>query len=799
MRKVDKSSWPILIVSDQLGLKSDSGLWLDRLDGQLRQQQDCSTILSSSYTDACDIIRSREDLGTIVIDWDLKNEGKVPSLKNSQWLDQVMLKLAAVSNGEPRRYASALVELIRKYNKNIPILLMTVQGSVEEIPNEIYSQINGTIWKFTDTLEFLAGRIERSVIEYSAGVLPPFFKELVTYVNEYKYAWHTPGHMGGQGFLRSPAGTGFHKFFGEDVLRADLSISVPELGSLLDHSGLAGVAERYSASVFGASQTYYVLNGTSTANQIIWRSEVAVDEPTLVDRNCHKSLNYAMVITGAKPDYMIPMRNPMGIIGPVDFAKIPNDVADFYKMSALTNSTYDGVCYDTPQVGKMLQCAQNWHFDEAWYAYAKFHPIYREHFGMDLDHQEHKLVFASQSTHKLLTAFSQASMLHIKLPEDIRTDKEASDLYTSRFNESYMMHSSTSPQYNMIASLEVASKMMSDNGAIVFDDIIRESIELRRKIVSIKNGQARKSANTWFFDLWQPPAVGQAATVDELMNQDQWIIDTAGKSWHGFDIDGNYVMLDPIKLTFTCPGFDAVNGVQKDKQGIPAAVVTNYLINKGVVCEKTDYYSWLLLNSIGTTRGKQGTLVAELLKFKEYYDSNGMMADVFPDLVQKYPEHYRDKTVKAHCDDMHQAICNLNLLNKMADAFHYIPNQVFFPAQAYTGLVKGRVEYKTLDEIRHIVEVEKQDCVAGVMVVPYPPGIPILMGGESFRDVYEDYKEKENGKLIQKTSVMDYLLKRQEFEQQFPGYESDIHGIEREWRDGKAYFKTLVSTMEKDK
>jgi len=124
---------------------------------------------------------------------------------------------------------------------------------------------------------------------------------LVKYSEEYKYAWHTPGHMGGEGFLRSPAGVGLHKFFGENTMRSDLSISVPELGSLLDHEGVVGDAEKNSARAFGADYTYYILNGTSNVNQVIWRSQVLRDDIAFVDRNCHKSLNYSMVITDAFP------------------------------------------------------------------------------------------------------------------------------------------------------------------------------------------------------------------------------------------------------------------------------------------------------------------------------------------------------------------------------------------------------------------------------------------------------------------------------------------------------------------
>lgn len=153
--------------------------------------------------------------------------------------------------------------------------------TMKDIPLDMLKEVTETLWRLADTPEFLAGRIETHVKEYLEGVMSPFFKELVKYSQEYKYAWHTPGHCGGEGFLKGPAGVAMHKFFGENVFRADLSISVPELGSLLDHEGVVRIAEKNSAKVFGADNTYYVLNGTSNVNQIIWRSQLVRDDIAL--------------------------------------------------------------------------------------------------------------------------------------------------------------------------------------------------------------------------------------------------------------------------------------------------------------------------------------------------------------------------------------------------------------------------------------------------------------------------------------------------------------------------------------
>lgn len=282
-------SWPILIISGQFNEPNDEGFRLRELEEELINKQHCRMIPSLTYEDGYKIFCSRADFGCIVIDWDIPFEN-------------IQEKLKAIE----------IVRRMRKRNKKVPILLLTDCVEMGGISTETLEDINECIWKRGDTIPFLAGRIEKHLLDYVEKVYPPFFGKLVTYASEYKYAWHTPGHMGGMGFLRSPAGAAFFKFFGENVLRADLSVSVPELGSLLDHSGVTGDAEKNSAKTFGADQTYYVLNGTSNANQIIWRSQVTRDDIAFVDRNCHKSLNYAMVITDAFPIYMIPRRNKRG-------------------------------------------------------------------------------------------------------------------------------------------------------------------------------------------------------------------------------------------------------------------------------------------------------------------------------------------------------------------------------------------------------------------------------------------------------------------------------------------------------
>ncbi len=678
------------------------------------------------------------------------------------------------------------IDMIRKNNSRVPIILLGDNNIRVDL--ETLEKVDLVIDIYEDSICFLKGQIKKLLENYMAEIKPIFFGKLMDYVNEYKYPWHTPGHGGGVMFMKSPVGKMMLDFYGENTLRSDLSISVPELGSLLDDEGPVKDAESNSARVFSADKTYYVLNGTSSVNQIIWKGRVTKDNLAFVDRNCHKSLNYGMVITEAIPMYMVPRRNKLGIIGPVKLEEFTREYIEKaiennprltdeqkqqkIKMSALTNSTYDGICYNVNKIKTLLnENVENLHFDEAWYAYAKFHPIYNEFYAMtdSNDKIEHPPIFASQSTHKLLGAFSQASMLHVK-----DGTKEKMDFIS--FDEAYLMYGSTSPQYSMIASLDVATTMMDFSGRQLMDDTLLKAIQFRKRMTKLyKEFEER---GEWFFKLWQPEKVFYKCEMvdfekipDEylLENQSCWTLES-DNNWHGFEnIEENYVMLDPIKLTLKCPGIN-IDGIYEEL-GIPATIVSNYMIKKGIVNEKTDTYTLLYLHPIGTTITKQEALIKGLLEFKKDFDLNRPLVEIFPELVKDNPGVYDNQGLKDHCLSMHKYIKDSRLLEYMDEAFEIIPKQELTPAEASREVFRGNIE--------HIAVKDCLDRVAAVIVVPYPPGIPVLMGGEKI-----DEKSKP---------ILDFLLAREEFERVFPGYYSDIHGIEAFIdKDGVRRFHTMV-------
>jgi arginine decarboxylase len=677
--------------------------------------------------------------------------------------------VAAEGAGEDKRLLQDMVELIRISRvraPQLPIFALGEQVTIENAPAEAMADLNqlrGILYLFEDTVPFLARQVARAARNYLDGLLPPFFKALVQHTAQSNYSWHTPGHGGGVAYRKSPVGQAFHQFFGENTLRSDLSVSVPELGSLLDHTGPLAEAEARAARNFGADHTYFVINGTSTANKIVWHSMVGRDDLVLVDRNCHKSILHSIIMTGAIPLYLCPERNELGIIGPIPLSefsresiqakidasplargRVPSSSGAMVKLVVVTNSTYDGLCYNAELIKQTLgNSVEVLHFDEAWYAYAAFHEFYAGRYGMGTARTENApLVFTTHSTHKLLAAFSQASMIHVQ-------DGGVRQLDRDRFNEAFMMHISTSPQYGIIASLDVASAMMEGPaGRSLIQETFDEALSFRRALANLRQNL---SIDDWWFSIWQPPQAGgdNVSTVD-------WLLQPQA-DWHGFgEVAADYVLLDPIKVTLVTPGLTA--GGTLDAQGIPAAVVSKFLWERGLVVEKTGLYSFLVLFSMGITKGKWSTLLTELLEFKRSYDANLPLSDVLPSIAQAGKTFYQGMGLRDLCDALHACYRENATAKALKRMYTVLPEVAIKPADAYNQLVRGEVEAVPIEQL--------EGRIAAVMLVPYPPGIPLIMPGERF--------------TAQTRSIIDYLIFARTFDLSFPGFDADVHGLQRE-------------------
>ena len=658
-----------------------------------------------------------------------------------------------------------MIKAVRAVNKTIPIFLIGDKLTVVDLPDEMVKELTGYVWPMEDTPDFIAGRVETAAQQYIKSMLPPFFGALLEYTYQWKYAWHTPGHMGGIAFRKSPPGRLFYDFLGENVFRADLSVSVPELGSLLEHSGVVGQAERQAARTFGADYTYFVTNGTSTSNHVVFNGTVTAGDVVLTDRNCHKSAMQGIILSGGIPTYFIPTRNQYGIIGPIHNKSFEKTAVEKMikdspiikgspksgRLTMVTNSTYDGICYNVQSIKKKMKDTTDFFlFDEAWYGYAQFHPLYSGRFAMHREKDDAKLptLFATQSTHKVLAAFSQASMIHVK---DGKTP-----LNEDCFNEAYMMHTSTSPQYEIIASLDVATKMMMVNGEQLLAESMEEAVEFRKRMAELYK-HTKKKKGGWGFRTWQPDKIKgipfeKVPTKKLLSDPGCWTLDPNAK-WHGFgNLEKNHAMLDPIKVTILTPGIAESGKIEE--RGIPAAIVSRFLCDHGIVVEKTGYYSFLVLFTIGVTKGKSATLLNALAKFKQQYDENLPLHIVFPH-IEEGSTSYAHKGLRDICDNVHKYLKNVKIYDKLDEVFSKLPEPAMPPIDAYNKMVKGKVDKVSVHKLK--------GRIAATMVVPYPPGIPIMMPGEKFGP---------------NTQTMRGLLEMYEdFDNTFPSFEHEIHGI----------------------
>ena len=644
-----------------------------------------------------------------------------------------------------------LCQQIHDFNEYLPVFAFSSSNSVTDATFQQLS-LNVEFFEYEiSNAADIAVTISQKVEEYEKAVTPPLTRALINFAKEGKYTFCTPGHMSGTAFQHSPIGALFYDFFGANTFKADVSVSVGELGSLLDHSGPHRDAEKYIAETFNADRSYIVTNGTSTANKIIGLYSAPAGSTVLIDRNCHKSLTHLMMMSNVIPIYLRPTRNAYGILGGIPQSEFKHETiekrvketpnATWPVHAVVTNSTYDGLFYNTGFIKNTLD-VKSIHFDSAWVPYTNFSPIYQGLAGMSGGRTEGKVIYETQSTHKLLAAFSQASMIHVK-----------GEINEATFNEAFMMHTSTSPFYPIVASTETAAAMMRGNvGRRLIDESIDRAIRFRKEIKRL-----REESDSWFFDVWQPENIGTKECW-ELKPEDKW---------HGFrNIDQEHMYLDPIKVTLLTPGLNG-DGTMAER-GIPASIVSKYLDDRGVIVEKTGPYNLLFLFSFGIDNTKAMGLLRELCNFRRDYDRNLEIKEAIPSLYKKDPSFYDGMRLQELAQGIHKLIVEHDLPNMMFHAFETLPKMVMTPFDAFQRELNGEVEEVRIQDM--------QDKVNANMILPYPPGVPLVMPGEML--------------TADNRAVLDFMLMLCEIGEHFPGFETDIHGAYRQ-PDGSYTVKVL--------
>ena len=739
-----KFRFPIIVIDEDWRAESASGLGIRALAKAL-EEQDWEVVGGFTYTDVSMVAHQAARASAFIVSID----------------DEEITEGAEESKAvaDLRKF----IKETRRRNADVPIFLFGETKTSQHIPNDVLKELHGFIHMFEDTPEFVARYIIREAKNYLAAVAPPFFKALVNYANDGSYSWHCPGHSGGVAFLKAPVGQMFHQFFGENMLRADVCNSVDELGQLLDHTGPVAASERNAARIFNADHLFFVTNGTSTSNKIVWHAHVATDDVVVVDRNCHKSILHAIMMTGTVPIFLQPTRNHLGLIGPIPAEEfepasiqkkinanpLVRDKKVQPRVLTITQSTYDGILYNVETIKKTLgSFIDTLHFDEAWLPHAVFHPFYHEMhaIGPDRPRSQDAMIFSTQSTHKLLAGLSQASQI---LVQESITRK----LDPTRFNEAYLMHTSTSPQYAIIASCDVAAAMMEPpGGTALVEESISEALDFRRAMRKVD----KEFGSSWWFQVWGP----KIFEAEGVGKRNEWFLKPTDK-WHGFGkVRSGFNMLDPIKATIVTPGLD-IAGKFSDT-GIPAAIVTKYLAEHGVIVEKTGLYSFFVMFTIGITKGRWNTLVTELQQFKADYDQNQPLWRVMPEFVQAYP-HYERVGLRDLSQQIHEDY-KANDVARVTTEMYLSPMEpAMKPSDAFECLARRTVERVPVDRLL--------GRITTMLVTPYPPGIPLLIPGERFN-----------------SSIIEYLRWARSFNGKFLGFDTDVHGLVVQTVDGKSDF-----------
>ncbi|GHT87024.1 ornithine decarboxylase [Betaproteobacteria bacterium] len=738
-------NFPVIIIDEDFRADNASGLDIQALVEAIKKE-DMTVLGVTNYGDLTSFVQQQSRASAFILSID------DDEFKSREAADKAIAGLRA------------FVEAIRGRNTDIPIFLYGETRTARHIPNDVLRELHGFIHMFEDTPEFIARYVVREAKHYLDSLSPPFFRALTHYAADSSYSWHCPGHSGGVAFLKSPVGQMFHQFFGENMLRADVCNAVDELGQLLDHTGPVAASERNAARIFSCDHLYFVTNGTSTSNKMVWHTTVAAGDIVVVDRNCHKSILHSIIMTGAVPVFLTPTRNHYGIIGPIPLEEFSmeniqkkieaNPFAREAKnkkprILTVTQSTYDGVVYNVETIKQMLDGKiDTLHFDEAWLPHAAFHDFYGDYhaIGEGRPRCKESMVFSTQSTHKLLAGLSQASQILVQNSESRQLDRDV-------FNEAYLMHTSTSPQYAIIASCDVAAAMMeAPGGAALVDESLSEAIEFRRAMRKVGGDYGETD---WWFQVWGPERLDD----DGQLDREDWML-CANERWHGFgNLAPGFNMLDPIKATIITPGLD-VDGDFAEHTGIPAAIVTKYLAEHGIIVEKTGLYSFFIMFTIGITKGRWNTMLTELQQFKDDYDSNQPLWRVMPEFIARHPLYER-VGLKDLCDQIHQFYKAHDIARLTTEMYLSDMVPAMKPADAFARVAHGEIERLPLAEL--------EGRVTAMLVTPYPPGIPLLIPGERFN-----------------ATIVRYLRFARDFNAAFPGFETDIHGMVK-GADGRYY------------
>ena len=569
----------------------------------------------------------------------------------------------------------------------------------------------------------------------------PFFTALSEYSKRPISVFHAMPISRGNSVFKSRWISDFGDFYGRNVFLAETSATNGGLDSLLQPTGPLKKAQEKASKAYGSEHTFFVTNGTSTSNKIVQQALIKPGDVVLIDRDCHKSHHYGLVLAGAFPAYLdsYPIEE-YSMYGAVPLKVIKEKLVslnkagrlDKVKMLSLTNCTFDGLVYNVEKVmEEVLAIKPDMVFlwDEAWFAYASFTytfkqrtgmyvaqklfnkyktPGYREKYNAHIsalkkgeipimpDPDKVKIrVYATQSTHKTLSSFRQGSMIQI-------WDEEFSRGVADAFHESYMTHTTTSPNYQILASLDAGRRQVELEGYELVEKSIEMALILRAKM------KDHPKLSTIFHFLSPNdiiPKEYRSNGTNEYYNVEKgW--DRMEESW-----EKDEFVLDPTKITLSV-----------GKAGITGDAFKNkYLMDRfGIQVNKTSRNTVLLMTNIGTTRGSVTFLINALLQIANELEDNNRS-------LNKREAEISKKQIQSLIKDV-PPLPNFSSFHNSFLASPGVPGGNLREA-FFLGYEEDLCEYVLLNDCLKALENQKE-LVSTSFVIPYPPGFPILVPGQ---------------------------------------------------------------------
>jgi arginine decarboxylase len=740
-RALSKPYFEVLIVDD---VNEHQERFLRQSVNAMRRPEDAfiyEPVVVPSLQDALIAILFNHNIQAIVVRPGLKLESRLELPILTRYLNRAGGE-EVTEDIAPEDLGPELCRLIARVRPELDAYLVT-DRSVEDIAGLDLGICRRVFYNQEDFMELHLNIIRGVQARYKT----PFFTALKDYSKQPTGVFHAMPISRGKSISRSHWIQDMGAFYGPNIFLAETSATSGGLDSLLEPHGPIKQAQELASRAFGAKQTFFATNGTSTCNKIVVQALVRPDDIILVDRDCHKSHHYGMVLAGAQVCYLdsYPL-NEYSMYGAVPLREIKHKLLqlkaagklDRVRMLLLTNCTFDGIVYNVERV--MEECLAIkpdliFLWDEAWFAFARFGPTYRQRTAMNAasnlrarlrtdehrkiwEKQQDKLqnaddevllktrllpppdarirVYATQSTHKTLTSLRQGSMIHVN-DQDFKGEVEQS------FHEAYMTHTSTSPNYQIIASLDVGRRQVELEGFEFVQRQVEAAMSMRRAISTHPLLQKYFKVLTAGDMI---PAEYRESGVESYYSPEQGWTDI----WNCWDKDE--FVLDATRVTL------AVGGTGWDGDTFK----TQILMDKyGIQINKTSRNTVLFMTNIGTTRSSVAYLIEVLVEIARELD------DLLDD-ASKMEKLGFERRVRALMQDLpplpdfsrfHRAFCADAKTGEgdMRSAFF-----LSYDEENCDYLELGSEIDKVMDDGREVVSAS--------FIIPYPPGFPILVPGQ---------------------------------------------------------------------